>query len=154
MDSKIDYLKESVEKLVELLGVENTNVDVYEEDGVLFVNINGEDLGHFIGYHGENIQALQNIYIAALGRKFDEVGSLVFDIEGYRRKREDKVRDVARNAAKKVSDFNKAYKMNPMHPADRRIVHMEISENYPNLISYSVGEGYDRRVVISKNELE
>ena len=56
--------------------------------------------------------------------------------------------------ARDVEREGKERALPPMSPADRRIIHMHIQENHPNLTSYSRGEGGGRQLVIAPKETE
>jgi len=76
-----------------------------------------------------------------------------FDIQGERQKREEKLRELAQAAARKVRREKKDLELPPMNSFERRIIHFEISL-FPDLTSGSVGDGPERRVVIKLNPLE
>lgn len=76
-----------------------------------------------------------------------------FDIQGERQKREEKLKELAQAAARKVRREKKDLGLPPMNSFERRIIHFEISL-FPDLTSESIGEGSERRVVIKLNSTE
>ena len=151
---KVDFVKKAIVEVLIHLGVEAlVEVSFDKDTNIVFVNIDGEDLGNLIGYHGENIVALRNIILTSLLTKFEGPVSLSIDVANYRNRREEKLKDIAKKVAETVLRTKKSQKLSPMTSIDRRVIHAEISTNFPELVSYSVGEGRDRRIIISQSEL-
>lgn len=148
-----EFIKTKITDILKKLG-EEQKVEVYynEEQEIYLVDIEGEDVGHLIGFHGEIIYALQNILFVICKKQLKDSVNIYLDIGDYRKKREDKVRSIANEAAKKALNTGRPQRLNSMSPSDRRVVHTEIT-NYTNLVSYSVGEGQNRRVVVEKSEI-
>ncbi len=72
------------------------------------------------------------------------------DVEGYRERRYESLRDLANRTASRVSSSGEPYTLQPMNPADRRIVHMALAD-HPAVHTESKGEGVERRVVVLPN---
>ena len=70
------------------------------------------------------------------------------DIEGYRRRREDQLREIAQRVASRVRASGQAVTLEPMLAYERRIVHLSV-QGQPGLKTESVGMEPNRRVVIS-----
>lgn len=152
--SNEDFIKTTLTTLLNKLGEYSCEISVTfdTERNVLDVLITGENLGHLIGSHGEVSFALQEITNLICKKQLKSTCPILFDIGGYKKMREEKLIDFAREVAEKalVSDY--PYKLRPMNSYERRIIHMEIAK-YPNLVSYSIGEDKDRRVVVEKSEV-
>ena len=118
-----------------------------EEEDELYIDIFGGDSGKIIGRGGRTLQALEYITNAVLNRQDEEGVRVTIDVGGYKRRRDDRLRDAARKAAQQVRETGRPYPLKPMNAAERRIVHMEIADD-PSVVSESSGEGRDRRVVI------
>ncbi|MBI2452798.1 MAG: hypothetical protein HYV55_01035, partial [Parcubacteria group bacterium] len=69
----------------------------------------------------------------------------------YRKSKEEYLRDTARQTADEAVLLNKPRELPAMSAADRRIVHMELSVR-TDVVSESMGEGENRRVVIRPKE--
>ena len=115
------------------------------------INIEGAEVGALIGHHGETMDSLQ--YLANLaanqkvnGEKRDFV-KLIVDIEGYRAKREETLRALARRMADKVIKYKKSVMLEPMNPYERRIIHSEV-QNIKGVSTNSIGSENNRKVVI------
>ncbi len=108
----------------------------------------GADLGALIGRGGENLVALQQIVSAITSKKVSHSVHVGVDIEGYRRKREEQLREMAGRVAARVKATGSAVTLEPMLAYERRIVHLVVQEQ-TGVRTESVGIEPNRRVVIS-----
>lgn len=149
---KINDIKSIVDEFFSYLGF-NVEANVSYEEGsynVLLKSIN--DPAIFIGYHGDTLNSLQTIISLLLYKKFGETVPLVLDIDGYRKERIEKLKSLAVRFCDKARFLTTPQTLPPMNAFERRIVHMAVSE-IPDMKSESVGEGRDRRVVISPGSI-
>ncbi len=121
------------------------------ESGEKRISISGESAAILIGHHGDTLDSLQ--YLANLaankridGKKGDYV-KITVDVEGYRAKREETLRALARRMASKVIKYKKSVMLEPMNPYERRIIHSEI-QNMEGVSTNSIGSENNRKVVI------
>src|SRR5438128_408007 len=112
------------------------------------VEVLGPDLGALIGRGGENLVALQQITSAITSRRVGRTVHIPVDIEGYRRRREDQLREIAQRVASRVRATGQAVTLEPMLAYERRIVHLAVQDT-PGVKTESVGIDPNRRVVIS-----
>lgn len=119
------------------------------EDYAILVEINGKSSGMLIGYRGETLNALQSIFSNIANNGIDEKVKLILDIENYRIKREKVLQELAQKVAKTVLKTGKSVTLEPMTPYERKIIHNSL-QNFDKIENYSIGEGDNRRVVISK----
>ena len=84
------------------------------------------------------------------GEKHDYV-KITLDIEGYRAKREETLRALARRMAAKVVKYKKSVMLEPMNPYERRIIHSEI-QNIEGVSTNSIGSENNRKIVIYLEE--
>jgi spoIIIJ-associated protein len=133
--------------LLALMGVdaEVTLDDQPRHEGV---EVLGPDLGALIGRGGENLVALQQITSAITSRRVGRTVHIPVDIEGYRRRREEQLREIARRVALRVRATGQAVTLEPMLAYERRIVHLAVQDT-PGVKTESVGIDPNRRVVIS-----
>jgi spoIIIJ-associated protein len=115
------------------------------------ITVDGEGAGLLIGHHGETLDSLQ--YLANLaankkikGEKRDYV-KITLDVEGYRAKREEALRALARRMASKVIKGKKSVMLEPMNPYERRIIHSEV-QSIAGVSTNSIGSENNRRVVM------
>tara|TARA_Y100001934_G_C12379795_1_gene791621 strand:+ start:759 stop:1562 length:804 start_codon:yes stop_codon:yes gene_type:complete len=136
------------------LGAMGVVADTYIRDdgdeGSLTFEIEGQDSGLLIGRRGETLQALQFILRMVTNRQLGRKASVVIDIEDYRERRVQMLRRIARRVAGRVASSGYEDSLEPMSPAERRIVHMALAD-HPEVHTESEGEGNQRRVVIFPN---
>ena len=142
---------EFIEKLISDMNIEAEVSMTDGEGGEKKIAINGEGASILIGHHGDTLDSLQ--YLANLaankredGKKGDFV-KISVDIEGYRAKREETLRALARRMAAKVQKYKKSVMLEPMNPYERRIIHSEI-QNIDGVSTNSIGSENNRKIVI------
>jgi spoIIIJ-associated protein len=111
------------------------------------LNVKGDGLGVLIGRRGEKLASLQHIVNLMVQRREGPQHRIMVDVENYRGRREDQLRDVAERAAKRVIQTGKIIQLEAMPAVERRIVHVALLEN-PKIRTQSVGEEPNRRIVI------
>ncbi len=116
-----------------------------ESDGL---EVLGADLGALIGRGGENLVALQQVVSAITSKKVSHSVHVGIDIEGYRKKREDQLREMAARVAARVKATGSAVTLEPMLAYERRVVHLVVQQT-EGVRTESVGIEPNRRVVIS-----
>jgi spoIIIJ-associated protein len=119
-----------------------------EEDGPpLVLDIRGDDLGVLIGRRGETLGALQYLTRLIVANKAARNVNLVVDVEGYKARREQQLRQLAQRMAERVAATRKPVALEPMPPNERRIVHLTLRD-HPVVTTESVGRDEDRKVTI------
>lgn len=125
----------------------NGDANVYPK-----INIVGNDTGILIGHHGETLDAIQYLVnLSALRKSKQKDGDyvkIVVDIEGYREKREETLRALAKRMAAKAVKYKRNIFLEPMNAYERRIIHSEL-QFYENVSTHSVGTDKDRKIVIT-----
>ena len=111
------------------------------------IDLAGEDSGLLIGRRGQTLQALQFLVTLIVRRQMGEDVRVVLDVENYRQRRETSLRDMAAKVASRVAQTNRSITLEPMSPADRRIIHTSLSQ-HPGVRTESAGEGENRKVTI------
>ncbi len=137
-----------VEDILKKMKIEYQIDSVEWENGVTRINIVGKDMGLLIGRKGETLNALQFIAGLMVNRKRDQKMRIILDVEDYRKKREQSLEALALRLSDKVKQTQKNVIMRPMNPQERRIVHTILQED-PQLVTYSLGEEPNRKVVIA-----
>lgn len=138
------------------LSKEDISLQVDETDSeiVITLDVPEDESGIFIGHHGEGIDSLQRI-VRIIFQDSKEDASLdkkiTLNINKYREKREDRLKDLTYSLANKVLQTGRPYTFNSYLPAhERYIVHSTLSEEegFKELESVSVGEGKNRMLTI------
>jgi len=111
------------------------------------LNVRGDDLGVLIGRRGEKLASLQHLVNLIVGRREGQRHRIAIDVENYRGRREEQLRDVAERAAKRVVQTGKIIQLEAMPAIERRVVHMALLEN-PRIRTQSVGVEPNRRIVV------
>lgn len=151
-EEDISTAKERVEKFLKewLQKVDSTlEYAIKEEDYTIYVDINGNAAGTLIGYRGETLNSMQTILSTIANRGFNSKIRLILDIENYRQKREKTLEELAEKVSKTVLKTGKSITLEPMSAYERKIIHSKLQDNN-KIETYSIGEGDNRRVVISK----
>lgn len=122
------------------------------QDGDIVINVDGDEAGVLIGHHGETLDSLQYLCNLAANKKENEnddreYARIVVDISGYRAKREQTLRNLARRMAEKAKKYRRSMALEPMPPHERRIIHSEI-QKVEGVTTSSVGSENHRKVVI------
>ena len=116
------------------------------------INIIGEDTGILIGHHGETLDSIQYLVnLSALRKSKQKDGDyvkIVVDIEGYREKREETLRTLARRMAARAVKYKRNVFLEPMNAYERRIIHSEL-QSFENVSTHSVGADKDRKIIIT-----
>src|SRR5438477_2803625 len=133
--------------LLEKMNVE-AEVTLDGRPGMEGLEVEGADLGALIGRGGENLVALQQIVSAITSKSVGHTVHVPVDVEGYRRRREEQLREIARRVASRVKTTGQAVALEPMLAYERRIVHLAVQEQ-PGIKTESVGMDPNRRVVVS-----
>lgn len=122
-------------------------IDAEDAEGVRLA-VKGEDMGRIIGKEGAMLKSLE-IVVGSIVRRL--VGSSLrvrIDAGGYIEKREKVLQRLAADVAEEVEKTGQEKVLPYMEAADRRIMHLYLTE-HSQVKSYSVGEGKERRMVIA-----
>lgn len=128
------------------------SVEVREEGEVLKAEVFGGDLGRFIGKEGKTLKAVEYLARAVLAKRFGNVYRVELDAAGYKRRREERLKRLAHEAALQVEKSQFPLHLPPMPPGERRVIHM-LLKDHPKVTTGSQGEGEERRVVVYPREL-
>jgi spoIIIJ-associated protein len=149
--------KATVLELLEKMNLPRTTVeatilqpdDEHDRPGV-HLNILGGDLSILIGKQAETLNALQYITRLIVGKEIGHGVNLMVDVEGYRTRREQNLRHLARRMASQAVKTGRKQMLEPMPANERRIIHIELRDN-DEVTTESVGEEPRRKVTIIPN---
>ena len=113
----------------------------------ILVEIFGDDLSILIGKQAETLNALQYITRLIVGKEVGHGVSLIVDVEGYRARREQNLRQLARRMASQAVKTGRRQMLEPMPANERRIIHLELRDN-KEVSTSSVGDEPRRKVTI------
>ena len=148
--SKYNYIEEArkfIDNILKSMELD-AEIKIIEEDDTLKINLSGEKMGLIIGYRGETLDSIQYL-VSLVVNKHHELPhkKVVLDTENYRSKREETLKGVAIKSAARVKKMKKSFKLEPMNPYERRIIHSALQDDL-DVNTYSEGEEPFRRVVI------
>jgi spoIIIJ-associated protein len=147
LEKKAVTPKSVVVDIVNLMNL-RTRVTSWEDEEEIHVDVWGEDLGILIGRGGSTLQALQDIVTVIVRRSNHEERRIVVDVERYKERRRQKLREYAEKMAEKALTSKKPIRLEPMTPRERKIVH-DALKDIGGVQSRSEGEDPQRRIVIT-----
>ena len=139
--------EEMIKNIVLNMELENITITTSEEDGVLTIDIEGEEVGFIIGRRGETLDALQYLAYLAAARVDNTYKRVVINTGDYREKREKTLESLGRRLAIKAAKTGRKSSLEPMNPYERRIIHTAV-QKIDGATSWSEGENMNRHVVI------
>lgn len=107
----------------------------------------GSETSLLIGERGQNLSALEHVLKKIIRKKYGEDFKFTLDINDYRMKQLEDLKQDVKAAAKEVRLYKKEVPLRSMSSFERRIVHLLLAE-YPDITTESIGAEPDRRVVI------
>jgi spoIIIJ-associated protein len=136
-----------LEQVVDALDLD-AEVEVEEGPDEILARIDGEELGLLIGRRAQTIDAVQLLCYRAAFRGRGDRKRVLVDAAGYRERRRETVERQADRAADRALETGKEIELEPMSPAERKIVHDRLKDR-PGLETFSEGEEPDRCVVVA-----
>jgi len=148
-------IQETVEEILTRLCTPFRKVRLEKsDDNTVRVNIESEEPSLLIGHHGENIHALQSIVKTILHRKHDGELNLVLDVDNYKKRQEDNVKNLAERKIETLRKTGREQSLPPMAPYFRRLIHLHIASKFNDVITESVGQGDFRYLTIKLKDGE
>jgi spoIIIJ-associated protein len=153
----LDIARQIVEELLERMNIyAGVTARFGEQDDArsrvpVMVDIHGDDLSILIGPKAETLYAFQYIVSLIIGKELGRSVPLVLDVEGYRVRRAQQIRQLANTMAEQVVKSGRRQALEPMPASERRLVHIALREN-PDVYTESTGEDPRRKVVIIPQE--
>ncbi len=136
-----------MEGLLKQLNIES-EVVLEEQEETTMVSIKSTTAGCLIGHRGEGLNSLQYLCNIIEEKKNPKSKHVVLDIEGYKERRAESLKGLAKRCAEKVLKTHKSYKLEPMNAYERRIIHTEL-QGMEGIVTISIGEEPNRRIVIN-----
>jgi len=149
----------TIKKMVSFMNIEcqvearEESSDSHEEGAVVVSVQTLDDARFLIGKNGQNLQAMEHVLRAMLIKPASssggdsKEGTIILDVNDYKKSRADYLIDVAKQTVARVRNTQKAEALFPMSAYERRIVHMELAA-CPDIATESIGAEPQRRVII------
>ena len=147
-NSTKERLEEILKNIFRITG-ESFDYTIERNNNQLLLTINGDNVSHLIGYKGKTIESFQSLLNSMLQREDEEFAKIFVEINGYKKKKEEKLKKLANKMADNVIRFRKPIRLEPMSAYERLIIHTELA-NRKDVETESIGEEPRRRVVIKK----
>ncbi|MDE2902855.1 MAG: Jag N-terminal domain-containing protein [Chloroflexota bacterium] len=136
-----------IESLLDRMGF-MADFDLVSEDPLAYNIVGDDDFGRLIGRQGETLRAFGYLVNLMLGRRLGRPCRVIVDVNGYRQRRADQLAELAETLADEVRDTQEPITLEAMPANERRLVHVALADD-EDVRTYSIGEGDERRVVIS-----
>lgn len=125
----------------------NVAIEVNEEDGLVNVDLSGDDMGILIGKRGQTLDSIQYLVSLVVNKENDKYLRVKVDTENYRQRRRETLESLAKNIAYKVKRSRRSVSLEPMNPYERRIIHSSL-QNDKYVATKSEGEEPFRHVIV------
>lgn len=148
-----DVVRNFLEKTFNAMNlVVDITLDYDDIEGVINIELKGEEMGMLIGKRGQTLDSLQYLTsIVANKKKTEKYVKIKIDTENYRQRRKETIENLARNVASKVKKTGRTAFLEPMNPYERRIIHAALQgDKYVD--THSEGEEPHRKVVVTLNK--
>ena len=139
-------IKKIVEEFFKKATIEG-EIDVKLKENLISARIKTEEPKILIGQNGQTLFGIQHLLRAILKRRISQDFYLDFDVNDYKKKKVEYLKEIAREAANEVAITKKEKELTPMPAYERRIIHLELAER-GDVITESRGKDPERRVVI------
>jgi spoIIIJ-associated protein len=147
-ESPVERVREILETVGEALGLD-AEVTVDQDDEAIHGVLEGDDLGLFIGRHGQTIDAVQHLAFKVANRDSGRAGvRVVVDAAGYRARREQVLQRQADQAALDAVRGDRPVALDSMSATERKVVH-EYLKDRTDVETYSEGTEPDRHLVVA-----
>jgi spoIIIJ-associated protein len=148
VESPVERVREVLETVGEALGLD-AEVSVDQDDEAIHGVLEGDDLGLFIGRHGQTIDAVQHLAFKVANRDSGRGGvRVVVDAAGYRARREQALHRQADQAALDAVHGDRPVALDAMSATERKVVH-EYLKDRDDVETYSEGTEPDRHLVVA-----
>ena len=152
-EKSLEDAKFFVTELVHKMGLTDAVVDVKNGGEAIEVEISGSRMGLLIGKRGDTLDAVQYLTLLYVNKEKNSYIKVKVDTEGYRAKREETLKRLAKGLERRVMREGKEVHLEPMAPNERRIIHASL-QNSSAVKTFSVGEEPNRKVVVAPKDAE
>lgn len=148
LNNDLTKIKKIIEEFFQKTNFEVNLESLKSEDGTVFVKIRSEEPKVLIGQSGQTLSEIQHLLRALLRRQIENPFYFELDVNNYKEKKIEYLREFARSLADEVSISKREKTLEPMPAYERRIIHLELAER-KDVRTQSVGEEPHRKLVIS-----
>jgi len=145
--SKQEKIKKIIKEFFDKMTWEESPEDIEIKDNVVSFEIETETPEILIGKEGKVLNNTQYLLSRILNKQIGEKIFVDFDVNQYKKKKTNYLKEMAKNAADEVSLTGKEKILPAMTPFERRIIHLALSER-KDIKTESEGEEPERRIII------
>jgi len=143
----INKIKETVNEFFQKTTLDVSIEFLPEQEGTIPINITSEEPQILIGEGGQTLIEIQRLLKLALKKKVSEEFYVDLDVNNYKKKKIEYLKEMARSEADNVAITKTEKELAPMPAYERRIVHLELL-NRSDVVAESIGQDPERRIVI------
>ena len=146
----LNNLEQIKEKIISFFDKTTFRLDVdisYKEDSTIYINVNSDEPQILIGERGETLADIQRLLKMIVKKITPDRVYVDLDINNYKKRRMDNLKDLARQTADEVVLISQAKSLFAMSPYERRVIHLELAKRL-DIATESVGNDPNRRIVI------
>jgi len=144
----LEQIKTITEDFLHRLEISGTvSVDT-DESGAYRVNIQTEETGLLIGFHGRTLESFQIIVSMLIAKALGTWQRVYVNVGDYREKREEALMYMAQRAAERALATGRPVELSHLSSAERRVIHLTLSGD-ERVSTESIGEGKDRHLIIA-----
>ena len=146
LDEEADAAADFMEGLLDILDLPG-DLKIRVDEDHAEVEVVEVGSGALIGRRGQTLESIQELLRSALQSQFQRRCRVMVDVEGYRVRRLDKLKEKAREAIDEVLDTGESVRLEPMDVFERKSIHRLVAE-HDGVTSRSQGREPGRRIVI------
>lgn len=150
--SELNSIKKTIEEFFQKTDFDIEIESAKESEETVFVSLKTEEPQVLIGEGGQTLNEIQYLLKLILKKKAGDPFYLDIDINNYKKKKAEYLKELAVSTANEVALTKQEKELFPMTPYERRIVHLELA-NREDVVTESLGEGPERRIVIKPRPL-
>ncbi len=143
--TQIQQLSEDFLSRLNVIGTVTVDMD---ESGAYRVNIQTEETGLLIGFHGRTLESFQMILGMIVAKVIGSWQRVYVNVGDYREKREEALMYVAQRAAERALSSGRPVELAHLSSSERRVIHVTLSGD-DRVTTESSGEGSERKLVIT-----
>ena len=155
-DAQIEEIRQRADTFLtdvfQAMGLEADISSSYDkENGMLTIDMKGENMGVLIGKRGQTLDSLQYLVSLVVNKGVEGYIHVKADTENYRERRKKTLENLAKNIASRVKRNRTSVALEPMNPYERRIIHSALQgDRY--VTTYSEGEEPYRKVIVTMKD--
>ncbi|EKD68040.1 MAG: hypothetical protein ACD_48C00102G0003 [uncultured bacterium] len=142
---QIQQLSEDFLSRLNIVGSVTVDMD---ESGAYRVNIQTEETGLLIGFHGRTLESFQMILGMIVAKVIGSWQRVYVNVGDYREKREEALMYMAQRASERALSSGRPVELSHLSSSERRVIHVTLSGD-DRVTTESIGEGSDRKLVIT-----